>query len=159
MAQRPKNAAFGWLFVVAGLVPIGMAALAVWNWNRARSWSTTDASVISAEVVTTAGTGARGRSTSTTLNVVYQYDWEGETVTGSQVSPFDAIECFASHKKKLAARLREAKSSRSTVLCYVNAGDPPKAYIDLEFRWLSTLIMIAIGVLFSGVGTLLVRRQ
>jgi len=159
MTKSPKNLWIGYAFIVGGLIPIGMAAGAVWNWNRARSWVPTEAGVVAIDLNTNTGTGPRGRSTSTTLSAEYEYKWDDDVVSADGISPFDSIECFVGYKRKIAARLRTAKARGETVTCYVNANSPREAYLNREFRWMPVLIVSAGGMLFSGVGFLLARQQ
>lgn len=159
MTRSPRNRWFGYAFIVAGFIPIGMAGTTVWNWTRASSWVPTEASVVAIDLMTRSGTGPRGRSTSTTLSAKYEYQWDGGVVSADGISPFNSIECFVSYKRKIAERLRTARAKGETVTCYVNANSPGEAFLNREFRWMPVLIVLAIGMLFTGVGFRLVRQQ
>lgn len=159
MTNSPKNLWLGYAFIVAGLFLIGMTAVSVWNWNRARSWTSTVADVVSIDLNTRTGSGPRSRSTSSTLSAIYEYKWEDHVIRANGISPFDSIECSGDYKRKVAERLRTAKAKRETVTCYVNADSPREAYLNREFRWMPVLMVASVGMLFFGVGCVLVRQQ
>ncbi|TWT94909.1 DUF3592 domain-containing protein [Neorhodopirellula pilleata] len=160
MALNRKNTWIGFAFIVAGLIPAGLNAWSVWNWFRARSWNATDATVVSVELRSQSSTGPRGRSSSSTkLFAEYEYEWEGTKVKCTSVSPFNNIEIFKTHKRKLTSALGTARRQGKTVTCYVNPDNPHEAFLEREFRWASFAAFSTFTIVFMGSGVLIEHRR
>ncbi|MDB4793047.1 DUF3592 domain-containing protein [bacterium] len=164
MTKGYQNIWIAYVFIAAGIVPIGMAIVAVWNWNLARSWIPTEATVVAVDVTMKSVSGHRGRSsTIAVLSATYEYHWDDAAIRGEAISPFASVEPFIAHKRKdklkIAAELRAAHSRKDTVMCYVNPNSPNESYLKREFRFQGVLVSSLIGLLFSGGGLAIVRQH
>lgn len=158
--ERRKQFWFGIVFILAGLIPAGMVAVSVRDWQRSRSWVEAQAEIISADLKSNTTTGPHGRTGSSLKLVVeyrYQLPFAEETFQSHGVSPFNRIEFFDSDTRDESARLREAQRDGETVTCYVNPDNPSEAFLNRDFRWGAFLLPSAVALLFCGVGVLIVR--
>lgn len=158
MTKARKISWIGSIFIVIGLVQIGMVAVSTWNWYRARSWIPTRATVIAVDVNTTSS-GPKSRSRSTSLSAEYQYELNDTLIHADGISPFSSIEPFASYKRKIASELRTAKARGETVICFVNGDSSDEAYLKREIRLGAVIIVPLSGLLFLGAGVWIARHQ
>lgn len=159
--ERRKHFWFGIVFILAGLIPAGMVAVSVRDWQCSRSWVETQAEVLSVDLKSKTTTGPHGRSgSSLKLVVEYQYKppFAEEAFQSYGISPFNRFTFFDSDTRDEAARLREALRDGETVTCYVNPDDPSEAYLNRDFRWGAFLLPSAVALLFCGVGALIAWR-
>ena len=114
--QRRKNFWFGIAFIIAGLIPAGLAAVSVWDWQRSRSWVEVQAEILSVDLKSRTSSG---RSGSSTLVLVAEYQYKppfaDETIQSDGISPFNRIEFFDSYTYDVAARLRTALRDGETL--------------------------------------------
>lgn len=145
--------------MAASLIPATMVLYAGWNWYRCQQWQEAEAMITSADAKTTRRVSGRpGRRTRTTLSVTYDYQWEGKTRHGSQVSPFDSLQFLASSKRDEARNLQNAMNARKPVPCYVNPANGTEVYLNREFRTPSFAMGSGATVLLLFVGLRLVLR-
>jgi hypothetical protein len=144
--------------IVGAIVLAATTVRAVWAWNVARSWVSTPATILNAELKSV-WSGGRGNSHGTKLAVEYEYQWDGVTHRNAGVSPFNDIEPSSAWKEAFRKRLHSAATQRSDVTCFVDADNPSFAYLDRDFRIGAFLVNALISMFLGWIGVFLIRRR
>ena len=144
--------------IVGALVLAATTVRAVWAWNVARSWASTPATILNAELKSV-WSGGRGNSHGTKLAVVYEYQWDGVRHRSADVSPFNNIEPSSTWKEAFRKRLHSAATQRNAVTCFVDPDNPSSAYLDRDFRVGAFFVNALISVFLGWFGVFLIRRR
>jgi hypothetical protein len=143
--------------IVGALLLAATTVRAFWAWNVARSWVSTPATILNAELKSV--WSLRGNSHGTKLAVEYEYQWDGVTYRNAGVSPFNDIEPSSAWKGAFLKRLHSAAAKRSDTACFVDADNPSFAYLDRDFRVGAFLVNALISVFLGWIGVFLIRRR
>lgn len=157
IAPNPK---LGYALLVAGLIPLGLALHAAWQWQRVQGWEPLPAIVQETQFETHTSTGAQGNSSSSTrLVVTYRYTWDDTELTGKGIGPFNHIELSTDFKRSRHATLHKAREQQTEITCYVNPARTTEAVLYREFRGWTFAGFFGIAILFSGSGFLVKRGK
>ena len=158
--SAPPNPKLGYALMVAGLIPLGLALHAVWQWQRVQKWEPVPAIMQETQFETHTSTGAQGNSSSSTrLVATYHYIWNGTEHAGTGICPFNHIELYTEFKRSRHAALLKAREQQTEITCYVNPARTTEAVLYREFRGWTFAAFLGFALMFSGCGFLVVRGK
>lgn len=137
-------------FTAVGLTAFSAAVSMVWKVHQMQSWQPIQAHLEHAELHSQQG----DNSTTYSVRALYHYDFEGRTYRSDRVLPV-AIQSGNSLAQRLADYLESALSDGRPVVAWVNPNDPAQAVLYREQRWGSFTFMASFGLMFGGVGLVL----
>jgi len=135
---------FGLVFMLPGLaITYFLGVRPLWQIQRAQSWPTAQATVLSSEVRTHRGSD----STTYSIQITYAYPWEGREYTSDR---YDFSMGSSSGYQSKAQVVRTFPAGHQFE-AYINPANPAEAVINREFQWIF-LAMPAFGSLFVFAG-------
>lgn len=141
LAARLGMSLFFSVFLVMGLVFLGLMGKELGKVVGARQWKATPAVILFSDVVEKAG-----GENPFVVEVNYRYEWEGTAHTSDRFQL--TIERFADYSKAYG-RIADLPAGTATV-CYVNPGNPGEAVIrrpgwGMGFFFFLPLIFVVVG--------------
>lgn len=148
---------FAWIHIVAGflLAALGAAMIVSLPWSEAlqyraaRDWPVAQATILDLKLSELHYADARGTGfvSELALNVTYQFEVAGETVTGTRASFADRTSIDERKLRVLYGRLNFARLMGRTVTVAYHRDDPAIAYLHRGFDWNKAAWRGGLGVL------------
>lgn len=129
---------FGW-----GLMGLALDA------NALRDAIVVPARVKDVHIVTRTSTSRNGTSTSSHVEAVYEFEFQGNSFQSSHLALWQEPSHFYS-------TLKAAEESGTTVPCYVAPSKPKISVLNMEFSLWPNALSLLFALLFSVIGILLV---
>jgi len=156
--KKKKTGCFTYFFIFFG-IPFALAGIflgvkAVRNFSDAysmKNWQQVPAKIISAELKE----NRSDKSTTFSVDVVYQYQFSGKNYKGSKVNITGGGQS-GSYYPDLFQKLEKCKNSGEKYRCFVNPNNPGESIINNKLRVVDFVIFPAVSILFGGVGIVLI---
>lgn len=96
--------------------------------------------------------GGRSIATRSSIYIIYEYDFQGSTFTGSHASIYSGGDNFGSFQTDLAGRISRFINEGKPLNCYVLKRDPGQSVIDRSFRLSRCIapVLFTLAFLYSG---------
>jgi len=135
---------FGAIFIIAGLIPGGIALHSLYQVMDAGDWVSVPATVLDARLV-------RGEDTAR-VEARYRYRYAGRDYEGERVSFHGGSDNIGDFHQATHSRLQRHRDDGEPVTVYVNPDAPAQAVIVRDMRWGLFGFMMLFPLLFSGAG-------
>ena len=139
---------FAFPFACVGIGAFCYACYSIYRWEKACSWPTVQATVLSAELET------HSDSDGTTYKAVatYEYEFDGRRFTSDRVSLGGGSDNIGSFQKSLARRLKKHKANGEPIDCFVDPSNPQDSLLDRTLRSEMFAFMNIFATIFGSVG-------
>lgn len=135
-------------FACVGIGAFCYSCYSIYRWEKACSWPTVQATVLSAELET------HSDSDGTTYKAVatYEYEIDGQKYTSDRVSLSGGSDNIGSFQQDLARRLKKHKANGEPVECFVDPSNPQDSLLDRTLRTEMFAFMNIFATVFGAVG-------
>jgi len=120
------------IFLVMGLIPLGIGAVEFKDALASAHWAATEGTISSSQLETHVSSGRRG-STSITYGAeaLYSYNLDGNAYWGNRVSFGEYSSSSVSHANKILAAYTAGKTTK----VFYDPADPSKSVLEPGFNW------------------------
>ncbi|RLD12306.1 MAG: hypothetical protein DRI44_01075 [Chlamydiae bacterium] len=153
-SKSKKAGCFAYVFILFGipfaLVGIFLGIKSVKNFSDSyemKNWEQIPSEIISVKL----NENQSDKSTTYSVDAVYQYQFSGKNYKGSRINITGGGES-GSYYPTLYKKLSKFKKSKKKYLCFVNPGNPAESILNNKLRTVDIIIFPTIAVLFSGIG-------
>jgi hypothetical protein len=140
-------------FAVAGMAVCVWALRDAWVWSEAQHWVETPARLLSAELETRPGEDG-GRVYQ--AHAQYRYEFAGRDYESRRVAVTGGSDNVGTYQQDRAEELIKLHRAGKPTVCYVDPDNPAEAVLFRDFRSGIFALKLGAGLLFGGVGWLLI---
>lgn len=144
---------FGGFFALAGLAAfLAISGPQILRYFQSQSWDRVPAqlSILTGESRWNTHDGSSTRVYS--IKATYNYQYEGRSFTGDQVTLDDSFDSEEDYWRTLELRIRQ-ENIRQELQAWVNPDNAHQATLDRGFRWMKLMIASLFLLIFGGAGS------
>lgn len=159
--SRPKRAKrsllgafFGLFFLLPGLLIMGWGFLDAGEYIKMQTWQAVPGVI---ETVDLNSSSDSDGGTTYKTTATYRYHYMGDNYTGNRASLYDdGYDNIGSFHHDIANKLEDRLNRGGSTDVYINPNDPSDSILIRDFRWGFFIFKFIFGLIFAGVGALVV---